>query len=128
GVMEMTRQRVRQSLEHAITEPCPACGGSGIRKNLDVLALEFLRRLRSHFAERQGILRVRVHPSVALPLANARRAAIAALEAQHHSRVIIEADPTLMPDDMRLQWSETAAAPGDSCLTEHAGSNAANRR
>lgn len=110
GVMEMTRQRMRQSLEHAITVPCPACNGTGIRKNLDVLSLELIRRLRSYFAERQGILAVRLHPEMALPLANARRAAIAALESQYHSRVIIEADTALAPDDMRFCWKDSAAA------------------
>ncbi|MBP7175586.1 MAG: Rne/Rng family ribonuclease [Thermoclostridium sp.] len=29
GLVEMTRKKVRNNLQHTLTEPCPACGGTG---------------------------------------------------------------------------------------------------
>jgi protein involved in polysaccharide export with SLBB domain len=81
GVMELTRQRVRQSLKHSVSTVCPACGGSGVRKSINVMALDFVRRLRALLGERSGDLVARLHPDVALPLANAKRAAVAATRA-----------------------------------------------
>lgn len=35
GLVEMTRKRTRESLEHILCEPCCACGGRGVLKPLN---------------------------------------------------------------------------------------------
>lgn len=102
GVMEMTRQRVRQSVKKTLYTPCPCCDGTGIRKNAEVLALEFLRKVRAFFDDHAGNLVVRMHPEAALALANAKRAAIAAIEAEKKVTVTIAADPSLRYGDIEL--------------------------
>src|SRR5688500_20193929 len=45
GLIEMTRKRVRQSLERSLTQACPYCGGSGRIKSNTTIALEVWREL-----------------------------------------------------------------------------------
>src|SRR5206468_2312868 len=45
GLIEMTRKRVRQSLERSLTQACPYCGGSGRIKSNTTVALEIWREL-----------------------------------------------------------------------------------
>ena len=104
GIMEMTRQRVRESLRRTLFTTCPTCKGSGLAKSPDVLAVEFVRRLRVAFDQRSGRLVARLHPDVALGVANAKRAAIASLEAEKSGVIDVVADPSLGIDQMGFDW------------------------
>ncbi len=106
GVMEMTRQRLRQSVKKTLYSPCPCCDGTGVRKNLDVLGMELLRRTRAKFDERTGTLVVRMHPDEALSLANAKRAAIAAIEAEKNGSIRLLADPGIHYGHMEMEWED----------------------
>ncbi|MGZ4779354.1 MAG: Rne/Rng family ribonuclease [Thermoanaerobaculia bacterium] len=65
GLIEMTRKRVRQSLERSLTQACPYCGGSGRIKSNMTIALEIWRELMKarDFHEGQDVI-VRVNPVV----------------------------------------------------------------
>jgi len=65
GLIEMTRKRVRQSLERSLTQACPYCGGSGRIKSNTTIALEIWRELMKarDFHEGQDVI-VRLHPNV----------------------------------------------------------------
>src|SRR5438874_13438200 len=65
GLIEMTRKRVRQSLERSLTQACPYCGGSGRIKSNTTIALEIWRELMKlrDFHEGQDIV-VRLNPTV----------------------------------------------------------------
>jgi ribonuclease G len=65
GLIEMTRKRVRQSLERSLTQACPYCGGSGRIKSNTTISLEILRELMKlrDFHEGQDVI-VRVNPIV----------------------------------------------------------------
>jgi ribonuclease G len=45
GLVEMTRKRTRESLEHVLCEPCPACGGRGVMKTPETVCLEIFREI-----------------------------------------------------------------------------------
>jgi ribonuclease G len=45
GLVEMTRKRTRESLEHTLCEPCPACGGRGVLKTAETVCLEIFREI-----------------------------------------------------------------------------------
>src|SRR6202007_1029843 len=45
GLVEMTRKRTRESLEHVLCEPCPACGGRGAVKTAQTVCYEVLREI-----------------------------------------------------------------------------------
>ncbi|MGX2039510.1 ribonuclease G [Methylocaldum sp. MU1018] len=45
GLVEMTRKRTRESLEHILCEPCPACGGRGVLKTPETVCMEIFREV-----------------------------------------------------------------------------------
>jgi len=65
GLIEMTRKRVRQSLERSLTQPCPYCAGSGRIKSNTTISLEIWRELMKlrDLHEGQDVI-VRVNPTV----------------------------------------------------------------
>ena len=45
GLVEMTRKRTRESLEHILCDPCPTCGGRGSIKSADTVCYEIFREI-----------------------------------------------------------------------------------
>lgn len=45
GLVEMTRKRTRESLEHVLCEPCPCCGGKGSMRTPETVCYEVFREL-----------------------------------------------------------------------------------
>ncbi len=65
GLVEMTRKRTTESLEHRMCEPCPACEGRGRIKSVDTICAEIFREiLRAVRQFETGQLRVMAAPSV----------------------------------------------------------------
>ena len=54
GIVEMTRKRVRQSLQSLFCAPCPTCKGSGVVKSDATLAAEIFRRIQTSAQESSG--------------------------------------------------------------------------
>jgi len=69
GLVQITRQRVRQNILHSFTEPCPACGGTGLvrSKTSTLNTLErWISRFRSEAREKRVV--IKVHPELATVL------------------------------------------------------------
>lgn len=65
GLVEMTRQRLRDSLTLVAMEPCPHCQGTGSRLSLEIIAHDLLRQLTAEAREFPGCrLTVAVHPEL----------------------------------------------------------------
>ena len=94
GVLVMTRQRIRPSLQHVTHEACPMCQGSGKVKNLEALVLSVVRRIKAILC-REAIreIRVKLAPAIAMAVLNQKRKDLADLEAQHDGQIVILADP-----------------------------------
>ncbi len=45
GLVEMTRKRTRESLEHVLCEPCPCCSGRGTLKTAETTCYEIFREI-----------------------------------------------------------------------------------
>ena len=45
GLVQMTRKRTRESLEHILCETCPCCSGRGMLKTPETVCLEILREI-----------------------------------------------------------------------------------
>ncbi len=60
GLVEMTRKRTRESLEHVLCEPCPLCQGRGSVKTAETVCYEIfreiLRNARQYDAARQFLV------------------------------------------------------------------------
>jgi ribonuclease G len=67
GLIEMTRQRVRQSHYQSMTESCPTCNGTGRVFTAETIVRRVERAVRRMAAEgRKEAITVRLHPDVAL--------------------------------------------------------------
>ena len=51
GLVEMTRQNVTDGVREIMTRACPTCGGEGVIKSEETIAIEFERRMREVAAE-----------------------------------------------------------------------------
>jgi ribonuclease G len=45
GLVEMTRKRTRESLEHLLCQPCPTCSGKGMIKSAETVCYEVFREI-----------------------------------------------------------------------------------
>ena len=45
GLMQVTRQRIRESLLNTMTEPCSYCRGKGYNKSLETICSEIIRNI-----------------------------------------------------------------------------------
>ena len=45
GLVQMTRKRTRESLEHVLCQPCPTCGGRGTVKTPETVCYEIFREI-----------------------------------------------------------------------------------
>ncbi len=95
GVVEMTRQRMRPSLQSTTYLACPHCGGTGVVKSHESLAIEIIRLLNLSAAKDQ-VKRIELFVSaeVAGYLQNEKRTAIAQIEQISNKRVVIHSAPS----------------------------------
>ncbi|AQT68881.1 Ribonuclease E [Anaerohalosphaera lusitana] len=103
GLIEVTRQRMRPSLQSTTYLKCPRCGGKGIIKNLESQSLELMRTLNLAVA-RGDIKRIEmlVEPDVASFMLNENRAAITQIETQSDKQILIKGDPNVLGDDFKI--------------------------
>jgi ribonuclease G len=83
GLVEMTRKRTRESLEHLLCEPCPSCEGRGFVRSPETVCNEIFReivRQSRQFASRE--LLILAHQDVVDRLLDEESATLAELEAQ----------------------------------------------
>jgi ribonuclease G len=98
GLMEMTRQRLNESLRDSMYEPCPYCQGRGRVKTPMTMSVEIQRRLNTVIQkhhESVGDLIVIVNSDVLNRFKSEDSALLGELERSHTGRLIFRSDPTL---------------------------------
>jgi len=103
GVVEMTRQRMRPSLQLSTYLACPHCAGTGFVKSHESLALEIIRLLNLA-ASKDHIRRIElsVSPEVADHLQNEMRAALSQIEQSAEKRVVVHASTEFSGEERSL--------------------------
>ena len=103
GLMEMSRQRIRPSLESGTFVPCSHCRGKGLTPSIESLSLSFLRKLQLETLK-HDISRVNglVPVDVATYLLNNKRSELLDLENRRDLRITIAGDPSMIPGDTRI--------------------------
>jgi ribonuclease G len=97
GLVEITRKRQRQSLERALTMPCPYCVGVGRIKSVPTIVFEIRREiLRKVMAAEEGhSLLLRVHPEIYRYLQGEERRLIEELEERIGIPIRVQSDEHL---------------------------------
>ena len=103
GLLEMSRQRIRPSIEYSTYIPCPHCQGRGVIPSNETLGLSFLRKLSLEtLKEAINSARGIVPPAVADYLLNKKRRELLDLESRREIAITIEADHTLAPGESKV--------------------------
>jgi ribonuclease G len=103
GLIEMTRQRVRQSHLQSQTEPCPTCAGTGRIFTPETIVRRMERSVRRIAVEgRRDALLVKLHPDVAMYVLEQEADVLRKLEKQVGFALELRDDPLLRPDEFKL--------------------------
>jgi ribonuclease G len=103
GLIEMTRQRVRQSHLQNMTEACPTCAGTGRVFTAETIARRLERSVRKAGLEgKKDPMVVRVHPDVAMYVLENEKDLVKKLEKAVGFGVEMRDDPLLKPDEFKL--------------------------
>jgi ribonuclease G len=103
GLIEMTRQRIRQSHYQNSTEACPTCAGTGRVFTPETIIRRMERSVRRMVVEgRKENLLVKLHPDVAMYVLEQERDLVAKLQKVATFSLELRDDPLLKPDEFKL--------------------------
>jgi ribonuclease E len=96
GLLELSRQRLRPSLEETAHSSCPRCGGTGFIRGTESTALHVLRIIQEEaMKENTGAIHAQVPVDVASFLLNEKRSEIQKLEARLKVNIVLVPNPHL---------------------------------
>ncbi len=133
GLMELSRQRLRPSLQELSSQICPTCSGAGVVRSTESCALHALRLVQDKGIE--GIaasLRLILPEEVALYILNQKRDSLHHLEERYSLKVMISIDREMLPADHQLDVLEKREveeeAEAEETETETASKKSRSRR
>ena len=103
GLMQITRQRIRQSVQMSFSEPCPTCGGAGVvqSKGTTINLIErWIRRFKTEKHELR--LELRVHPAIAEFLSQGTISRLTKIQIKFFVKVKLQSDPSLPADEFHF--------------------------
>ncbi len=104
GLLEMSRQRLRPSLEEITTEVCPRCSGQGRIRDVRSLALAILRVMEEEsLKERSSIVRAMVPLNIAAYLLNEKRSDVIEIERRTGTHIVIVPNVNLETPQYEVQ-------------------------
>jgi len=112
GLLEMSRQRLRPSLGETSTIVCPRCSGQGTIRDVESLSLSILRILQEE-ANKQKSQEVKatVPLVVSSYLLNEKRVALAEIETQSKTRIVIQPSPEMETPHYEITGLNQKAQP-----------------
>ncbi len=104
GMLEMSRQRIKQTLEQGSVLDCPHCSGRGKVKGVENMAISFLRKVhaaaaKGNAAEVHGALPL----EVAYYLLNRKKRELAQIENDYDIEVTIKGKPSFLMNQLELE-------------------------
>ncbi len=98
GIIEMTRERRRESLYDLLLESCPFCQGDGYTKSKRTICYEILRRLERMGPHVKGkTVVIRVHPEIAEVLTGEEIEFLEEIEKRFAFEASVNEDQDLLP-------------------------------
>ncbi len=90
GLLEMSRERLRPALRETVSIKCPTCGGSGLVRSVETLALTVLRRIESASSDENAMsINCGLPVDVANYLLNQKRSEIIRIENEYGVKINI---------------------------------------
>ena len=103
GLVQITRQRIRQAILHSFTEACPTCGGSGLvqSKTTTLNQIErWLRRFKTETHEKRLVLRV--NPDLGASLREGTISRLKRIMLKYFVLIKLEVDSTIPIGEFRF--------------------------
>jgi ribonuclease G len=96
GLIEISRERVREDLLRTMSQPCVYCEGRGYTKSPSSVVYEIFREIRrlENTPDEQRII-IGANPSVAALLLEEEHQGVEDLERESNRKIIIKSDPSL---------------------------------
>jgi ribonuclease E len=105
GLMEVSRQRVRPSIESKSYQTCQYCNGKGMVMSVESRAVSYLRRIWMSVTKGEV---VRVDGTLSLDVAayllNKKRKELADVENRYGVSIILQGDPSIPPGGGKLDF------------------------
>ncbi|MBF9026002.1 Rne/Rng family ribonuclease [Rhodobacterales bacterium HKCCD6035] len=125
GLLEMSRQRLRPGMLEATTQPCHHCHGTGLVRSDDSQGLSILRQLEEESTRRRSRELLLTAPvGIVNFIMNQKREYLADLEVRYGVSIRVEADPSMITPDYRIEKFKTATrriAPASPVVSMDAG-------
>ena len=121
GILQMTRQRMQESVSSGLYTDCPYCRGKGIVKSATTVSVELQRKLsgiirrarnRTPDLTKPIKLRILVNPSIIDRLREEDADLLISLEKDYNAQLTFRADPQFHVENYRVIDVETGAAYG----------------
>jgi ribonuclease G len=96
GIAQITRQRIRQSILHNFSEPCPVCGGGGMVQSKSTIVNQIERWIRRFKSETREIrLHLSVHPTIAAYLKEGTISRLTKMKFKYFTNITLTEDSKL---------------------------------
>lgn len=103
GLLEMSRQRIRPTLEESMFKVCTHCNGTGAMRSPASSAITILRGIEEEkLFTRADILEIYTHTDVAVYMLNHKRDLIREFEDKYKVRIVINADNNYISPDHKV--------------------------
>jgi ribonuclease G len=103
GLVQITRQRIRQNILHSFTEPCPSCGGTGLVQSKTTTLNQLERWIRRFKGEAKEFrLTLRVNPELALHLKGGTYNRLRKIMLKYFVLIKLEVDPAIPVGEFRF--------------------------
>lgn len=104
GLVEMTRQRMRKSLESASTQTCAYCQGKGIVKSAETIAAEALQKLAQFLKPlKNEHVELTAAPDVIEVLSRDNLRLVKSISEHSHNRVGLVGDTHIHVEEVRIK-------------------------
>lgn len=108
GMIEMTRQRLKQNIIKTLSQPCPYCYGRGHIKSVTTVLLDILRRLKSLFVvNREKRVILQTHPNIAKRLREENLSIFEDIQKEFGKEILIESVSDFHIGDYRILSART---------------------
>lgn len=104
GLLEMTRQRVQESIRRAVYMECPACRGKGMVKSYETMSVEIQREISRVLRKHPEVheIKVVVHPGVLHRLRSEDDEHLVELQRRCAGKFSFKADPAANIEDFKI--------------------------
>ncbi|MCP4354172.1 MAG: Rne/Rng family ribonuclease [Proteobacteria bacterium] len=110
GLLEMSRQRIRPTLEESMFKVCPHCTGTGRMRSPASSAITILRGIEEEkLFSKAEIIEVYTHTDVAVYMLNHKRDLIKEFENTYKVRIVVQADNNYMAPDYKVNLVRVGA-------------------